>query len=173
MTRSTRTDRASEPDDLPALTGSEVVRIEVPAEPEYLSLVRLVVASAARLDPFFDEDRVDDLRIIVSEAVTNAIEASTAAAEQGGTEAPRVVVQCRLAPSRLEVQVGDEGAGFDPARPTEMPAANDPDRLRQERGLGLPLIRALADEVAIDSGPEGTTVRIVLYSDPDGVVGLS
>lgn len=148
----------------------EVVRLEVPADPEHLALVRMVVATTARLDPLFDEERIEDLRIIVSEAATNAIEAASAA---GGDPAPTVVVECRLGPTHLEVVVRDSGSGFDPGAVTVVPPASDPERLRYERGLGLPLIRALADEVDIASGPEGTTVRVALLSDPEGLAGLA
>ncbi|MCB1248865.1 MAG: ATP-binding protein, partial [Acidimicrobiales bacterium] len=51
------------------------VQLEIPARPEYLTLARQVVAAAAALEPTFADERIDDLRIAVSEAATNAIEA--------------------------------------------------------------------------------------------------
>ena len=45
-----------------------------------------------------------------------------------------------------------------------LPEVTDPSRLRIERGLGIPLIRALSDESEITSGPEGTQVRVVLQA---------
>ena len=62
---------------------SNAISLVIPAQPEYLSLVRSVVAAAAALDPNLGDDRIEDLRIAVSEATTNAIEAH---AVMGSTE---------------------------------------------------------------------------------------
>ena len=144
--------------------GVDIVRLEIPAVPDYLALVRLVVAGTARTEPLLDDERVDDLRVIVSEACTNAIEAVVARAEEEGGALPSIEVEIRLSTSRVELVVADEGRGFDPDSLVALPAATDPDRLSVERGLGIPLIRALSDEAEIASGPEGTRVRAVLYS---------
>lgn len=145
----------------------DVVRLEVPALPEYLALVRMVVSGTARIDPLLDDERVDDLRVIVSEACTNAIEATL---ERQGTapEAPvaTVSVECRLTEEMVEVTVDDSGEGFDPDDLGSLPAAEDAARLRFERGLGIPLIRALSDEAEITSTGEGTRVRVALYATP-------
>ena len=143
----------------------DVVRLEIPAVPGYLALVRMVVAGTARAELLLDDERVDDLRVIVSEACTNAIEAVAARVEDEGlSEWPPIEVEVRLSTSRVEVVVTDEGRGFDPDSLVALPAATDPSRLAVERGLGIPLIRALADEAEIDSGPKGTRVRAALYS---------
>ncbi len=139
------------------------MRLQVPAVPEYLALVRMVVAGTARIDPLLDDERVDDLRVIVSEACTNAIEAS--ARRQADDEPVATVeVECRLTPSRVEVIIDDVGGGFDPEQLEILPPVTDPARMRIERGLGLPLIRALSDESEIRSGPEGTRVRVAVYA---------
>ena len=49
------------------------ITLEIPAKAEYLSLVRAVVVSAAALDPAVKDQRLEDLRLAVSEATTNAI----------------------------------------------------------------------------------------------------
>ena len=46
------------------------ITLEIPAKAEYLSLVRAVVVSAAALDPAFEDQRLEDLRLAVSEATT-------------------------------------------------------------------------------------------------------
>lgn len=144
------------------------MRLEVPALPEYLALVRMVVAGAAGIDPFLDDERVDDLRVIVSEACTNAMEATAErhAPLDAQGRIPTITVECRLGDARVEVVVTDTGAGFDPEALEALPAVSDPARLRVERGLGLPLIRALSDESEIRSGAEGTLVRVALHAAP-------
>ncbi len=149
----------------PDLVGPRIdaVRLQVPAVPDFLALVRMVVAGTARIDPLLDDERVDDLRVIVSEACTNAIEASARRAAAEGT-APVIDVEVRLTPSRVEVVIDDVGGGFDPDDLDILPPVSDPARMSFERGLGIPLIRALSDEAEIRSGPEGTRVRAALYA---------
>lgn len=145
----------------------DVIRLEVPALPEYLALVRMVVTGAARIDPFLDDEQVDDLRVIVSEACTNAMEAVGGRRAVAGSPVPTILVECRLSDRGIELLVTDTGTGFDPEDLEALPAASDPSRLRFERGLGIPLIRALADEAEISSGAGGTRVRVALHAAPD------
>lgn len=145
---------------------ADVIRLEVPALPEYLALVRMVVAGAARLDPLLDEEQVDDLRVIVSEACTNAMEAMAerhAPLDDRGRMAT-VAVECHLSDDGIELLVSDTGSGFDPEGLEALPAASDPARLGFERGLGIPLIRALSDESEFRSDPRGTLVRVALFA---------
>ena len=62
------------------------VQIEIPPRPEYVAVVRLALASLAR-QAGFDEERVDELRIAVSEACTSAV---MAAAEANSEKVIRV-----------------------------------------------------------------------------------
>jgi len=138
----------------------EVV-LEIPARPEYVTLARQVVAAAAGIESTFRDERIDDLRLAVSEATTNAIEAH---ADLSRDE--RVVIRCDLAEDRIEVEVLDRGAGFVVADLEEVPDSDDPQRLRHEHGLGIPLIRNLVDEAEITSSAGGTTVRLVVFHGP-------
>ena len=152
----------------------EVVELEIPARPEYLALARLLVAAAVAGDPLFPEDRLDDLRLAVSEACTNAMEAqaraSVSRAERNGTmvELP-IQIRCQLDVEQVEVEVTDHGEGFDPAALSDHPPVTDPARLDYERGLGIPLIRILTDEVEFTPSPTGTRVRMVLYASTAGL----
>lgn len=62
----------------------------------------------------------------------------------------------------MSVEIVDRGAGFDPDRVETLPAATDPRRLRHERGLGIPLMRTLADEVTFSPTDDGTRVRLTV-----------
>jgi serine/threonine-protein kinase RsbW len=134
------------------------VRLEIPARPEHLSLARQVVAAAAAVDPRFDAERIDALRLAVSEAATNAVESHH---DVGADE--RVIICCNLDEDRIEVEVVDRGGGFDPADVPVVPDAATPERLAYEHGLGIPIMRQLTDEAEIRPTGRGTAVRLVVY----------
>ena len=135
----------------------QLVELAIPALAEYVGLVRLVVSSLASERRDLDDDRVDDLKLAVSEACTNAVEAN------GSTSThERVVVRCFEDDQTFEVRIDDRGSGFDVANLPVHPPVTDPARLEFERGLGIPLIRALADEVEFRSSADGTSVRLVV-----------
>ena len=133
--------------------------LEIPARTEYVSLVRVVVAAAAEIEPDMDHDRIEDLRVAVSEATTNAIESHGL---HGLSD--RIRIQCNLADDEVAVVVHDQGMGFEPSDVPKLPEPESPDRLLHESGLGVHLMRSLADESEISSSESGTDVRLVVYS---------
>ena len=135
----------------------EAVELEIPARAEFVALARLAVSALAAADGELADERVDDLKLAVSEACTNAIEAHTAIDTD-----ERVVVRCWIDEAGLEVRISDRGAGFDPSELPDHPPVTDPARLKFERGLGIPLIRALVDVVEFSSSDSGTEVRLVM-----------
>ena len=136
---------------------NDAIEIEIPARPDYVSLVRLVVAAAAELEPRLEPSRIDDLRVAVSEVTTNAIQAHI----RSGCTRP-VTVRCLRPDGRVAVVVRDEGPGFDADSLPEMPPPESPDRLGRESGMGISILRTLADSCDIRSGPHGTEVSLVL-----------
>ena len=102
-----------------------------------------------------------DLRLAVSEACTNAIQAELAVHPDGAQSDPAsssIVMRCVLADGRITVTVTDHGGGFDPDELEAHPAVTDPERLNYEGGLGIPLIKMLADELEFVNTDDGTTV---------------
>lgn len=145
---------------------SEIVELAIPAEPEYLSLARLLVAATASVLPLFPLDRLDDLRLAVSEACTNAVEAQNRARRADPTAEDHIHIRCLVVEESVIIEVQDHGIGFDLSGLSEHPPVTDPTRLDYERGLGIPLIRILTDEVEFIPTPEGTTVRMTLNVMP-------
>jgi serine/threonine-protein kinase RsbW len=134
------------------------VTLRVPARAEHLGLVRIVVTTLAETVAGLDGVRLDDLRLAVSEACANAVEAY---GRQGQLGFP-VTIRLRADPGCIEVEVHDEAGGFDPGGLVPHPPVDAPERLDHERGLGVPLMRALADEAEFRREGDGTTVRLVL-----------
>ena len=130
---------------------------EIPARPEYLSLVRSLVVEAAESDTKLSRERVEDFKVAVSEATTNAIEAHARACRDES-----IRIRCTVTNDRLEFHVSDRGYGFYPDQIQVLPEPDDPSRLNFERGLGIYLMRILSDKVEIQSGPDGTEVYLAI-----------
>jgi serine/threonine-protein kinase RsbW len=138
-----------------------VLELEIPARAEFIAIVRLVVASLASGRRALADERIDDLKLAVSEACTNAIEAHRDAERDDN-----VRIQVWEGDERLEVAVEDRGSGFDPELLPRHPPVTDPERLNYERGLGIPLIRSLVDDVEFRTSELGTEVRMTLFGGP-------
>jgi serine/threonine-protein kinase RsbW len=137
------------------------IRLEIPPQLDYLAVVRLVVATAASLDPPLPDSRLDDLRLAVTEACSNAIKAHRPEADEDP-----VVVSCHLDEDRFQVDIRDRGPGFDPDALRALPEPSNPERLKHESGLGIPLIRVLTDEVTFEPAGDGTIVSMTLKRPP-------
>ena len=133
-----------------------MIEVEIPSRVDLVAVVRMVVAAASSAVDALHGDRLDDLRVVVSEATTNAIEANLLT----GEPQRRVVVRCEARPGKVELRVRDEGAGM--PDPASVPPRADPERLRIEGGFGSPLMRQLSARPTFDSGPEGTVVTLEL-----------
>ena len=134
---------------------------EIPARPEYLSLVRSLVVEAAEMDATLNRERIEDFKVAVSEATTNAIEAHARACRDES-----IRIRCKITEDRLEFHITDRGFGFYPDHVQVLPEPDDPSRLNYERGLGIYLMRVLSDDVEIKSGPDGTEVSLAIHLSP-------
>jgi len=120
-----------------------------PARPEYLVLARLALTGVARLAPV-DEEALADLRLAVTEAAANACRHAYGAS--GGD----VTVHLSLGDDDLlEVVVEDDGPGFDQGAVQEWDAQE-----LGEDGMGLAIIRAIAEDVQIGPREDGTGTRL-------------
>ncbi|MCU1356468.1 MAG: anti-sigma factor RsbW [Acidimicrobiales bacterium] len=144
----------------------DIVELALPARPDVVSVARLVVGALVAADPLFDEERSADVRLAVSEACTNAIQAQMACATNGSGEP--IVLRCTVAEGHLELAVSDHGSGFDPGKLTPHPEVTDPARLDFEGGLGIPLIRLLSDHVEFHVTATGTTVEMTFEPRTEG-----
>ena len=128
---------------------SSAIELRLPPDMAYVSVARLLVTLAAR-NSGLGSERAEDLRIAVSEATTNAIRAQQESDSQGS-----VVLVFGPGDHGFEVVVKDAGPGFEPL---EAEALADRD-WRLEGGLGVTIIRGLADEVDFER-VKGMTVNM-------------
>jgi serine/threonine-protein kinase RsbW len=125
------------------------ITLVLPAQPEYLLLARLALTGVARLTEV-DEEALADMRLAVTEAAANACR--HAYADGNGD----VTIRLNLAEDgRLEVVVEDDGVGFDRDEVADWQA----DELG-ENGMGLAIIRAVAEEVEIGARASGSGTRL-------------
>lgn len=96
-------------------------------------------------------DVSSEILLAVNEAVANACKYAKRPEKRS-----EIRVLCALEGSEVSVVVADDGTGFEPGR---LNGYQLPDRFASG-GRGLFLMRALMDDVDIDSSPDGTTVTL-------------
>ena len=134
-----------------ALEGMRSVRLRVPARAEYVALARLALSGLADIVAL-PEELLADLKLALTEAVSNSVRHAYA----GG--AGFVSIAYELSGDALTVEVVDDGQGFDPNRPPTLEGEE-----LTEGGLGIAIIRTIADEFELDSRPgvRGSRLRFV------------
>ena len=125
------------------------VRLTIPARAEYITLCRLALTGIARLRELSDE-LLADLKLALTEAASNSVRHA-----YGDKDAGVVDISYQLFSDRLVIEVTDEGEGFDPAEKVGNAAE------LSEGGLGIAIIRAIADDVEFgaQAGGKGSRLR--------------
>lgn len=106
----------------------------------------------------FQRDKVEDLKIAVSEACLNAIEHGNSLNRN-----MKVLIDFTIGASELEIRVKDRGSGFVPGE------IGKPDIKRkvegddpESRGWGVFLIKNMVDELEYRDEGSGTRLRMVV-----------
>jgi serine/threonine-protein kinase RsbW len=132
--------------------GGRTVMLRIPAKAEYITLCRLALTGLGQLREI-GEDTMADLKLALTEAVSNSVRHAYGPAGDGSVD-----VRYELHPDRLGIEIVDDGEGFDP----DAPADKNGDEL-SEGGLGIAIIKSIADEFDLRSRPgeRGSTLRFV------------
>lgn len=126
------------------------VELQVPPDAQYVGLARLVVTAAAR-QAGMSNDRIEDLKIAVSEATANAIHAH----QRDGENQPVSLVFGPSGKNQFAVTIADAGHVSEEDTAEEIGARN----WNSDSGLGVTLIRGLADVVDFE-GDGGMSVHM-------------
>lgn len=130
---------------------TDTLKLQLPGKPQYVSTVRMVIASLAN-SAGFDVEAIEDMKVAVSEACTNVV-------CHGASEDELYEVTFELTDEQFCISVQDQGEGYDMNQYQE-PNLDCP----KEGGLGLFIIQTLMDEVESTSEPgKGTKIRMVKY----------
>jgi serine/threonine-protein kinase RsbW len=134
------------------------LQLNLPRDARYVSLLRSVAHSLLHgLD--VPRDSIDDVTLALSEACNNVVRHARGTEQYG--------VQLTVAARTCEIEVCDLGPGLDSAT-AEAAAAAYPSS-EAEYGRGLPLIRALVDDLQFVRDHGTTTVRLVKRWDAVGL----
>jgi serine/threonine-protein kinase RsbW len=132
-------------------TDTHVIALSIPAKAEYIALGRLALSGLAQVRPV-DPDTLADVKLALTEACSNSIRHAYREARAG-----LVDIVFELNGSRVAVEVTDAGSGF------EVDSTDGATDELDEGGLGLEIIRAVTDELAIESDGDGSRLRFVKY----------
>jgi serine/threonine-protein kinase RsbW len=141
---------------------AETVEIRLPPRPEYVGAVRLVFGAFGRIAEL-SGDSVEDLKLAVSEAVTNALTREVLAGRDD---------EVRIVATRVEdgviLEVTDAGPGVpDPGFGSDADEASS-EEFSFETGLSLPVVRGLVEDLEIETGAEsGLTVRFRVRAEDE------
>jgi serine/threonine-protein kinase RsbW len=126
------------------------IRLTIPAKAEYITLGRLALTGLSRLREL-PQETIADLKLALTEACSNSVR--HAYPRGSGT----VEIVYELQPDRLVIEVADDGEGFDPG--SHAPSAGE----LAEGGLGIAIIRSVADEfeIGVRENGRGSRLRFV------------
>ena len=127
----------------------ETIKMEISANPEYVSIIRLAISGIANKIGFCLDD-IEDLKVAISEACTNAIKHSLE---------DRFTIIYTMIEKGLTIEIIDNGKGYN----TKEVSEPDLDNLK-ESGMGLFIIESLMDEVNVESTEgKGTSIKMTKY----------
>jgi serine/threonine-protein kinase RsbW len=127
--------------------------MEISANPEYVGIIRLTTSGIANKIGFSIDD-IEDMKVAVSEACTNAIKHSSD---------DRFYITFNILDDGLNIEIKDNGVGCN------IDLLGKPDLENpKENGLGIFIIQTLMDEVSIESSDnKGTIIKMTKYLGVD------
>ncbi|MDE9849069.1 anti-sigma B factor RsbW [Staphylococcus pseudintermedius] len=142
------------------MQSNDIIEMRLPASAEYVSLIRLTLSGVfTRAGAHYDD--IEDAKIAVSEAVTNAVKHAYKDKEERGY----IHVCFELASDRIKIVVSDQGDSFNYQETRQKLGPyqeNESIDFLREGGLGLFLIESLMDEVTVDKDT-GVTISMIKY----------
>ncbi len=132
---------------------SRTVKLDIASRFEMLDIAQAVLTRLCKLVGFEDET-THHLTVAVRESIVNAIKHGNLQ-----DESKRVEILFTLTDHSIEVQVKDQGKGF---QPEEVPDPLAPENLLKTYGRGIFFMRQFMDEVSYSFPSKGgTVVRMV------------
>jgi serine/threonine-protein kinase RsbW len=131
---------------------SRTVKLDVASRFEMLDVVQTVLAQLTGIVGF-EEEAAHYLSVALRECVVNAMKHGNAR-----DESKRVELEFTLHPKALDIEVRDQGPGFDPRK---VPDPVAPENLLKADGRGIFFMRQFVDDLAyVFPKTGGTIVRM-------------
>ncbi|AXI08045.1 anti-sigma B factor RsbW [Oceanobacillus zhaokaii] len=137
----------------------DFIEMKIPAKAEYVGVIRLSLSGIANRMGFSYED-IEDLKVSISEAITNAVTHAYKDGDQG-----EITIGFGVYENKLEIMVADHGGSFNIKKIKDdigPYVGNESVEDLREGGFGLFLINALMDEVRINNN-YGVIVLMTKY----------
>jgi len=129
---------------------NDELNMVLPSKPAYVGVARLALSAVASRYGF-DIESIEDIKIAITEVLTNAI-------SHNGPKVDNVSIKTKFYCNKrvLRIDVSDEGIGFDEKSLEESTLKN-----LEPGGLGLFIVKSLMDKVEIISSPgNGTYIKM-------------
>ncbi len=140
------------------LGNHDYIEMRLPASAEYVSLIRLTLSGVfSRAGASYDD--IEDAKIAVSEAVTNAVKHAYKNEQENG----RINLCFEILENQIKIVISDQGESFDyEATKAKLGPYNNNENIDflREGGLGLFLIESLMDEVTVCK-ESGVTISMI------------
>jgi serine/threonine-protein kinase RsbW len=133
------------------------VELSIPSHPIFERVVRASAAEVGAAFGFSDE-RVEDLKLAISEAVNNAIDHGNR-----GEVTKLVAVVFEIDGEKLEIRISDQGSGMERHDVSRHVVDEQSLEAGQLRGFGMYLISELVDDYEVNSSQKGTVLTLRLY----------
>ncbi|MFX3634374.1 MAG: anti-sigma B factor RsbW [Candidatus Pristimantibacillus sp.] len=135
------------------------IRLQIPAQADYIDIVRICLYGIASKMSFSYED-IEDMKVAVSEACNNAV--------LYGSQHPgdnMIDICFEAADNGLTVKVKNNGPSFAYSEAAEKAAPLQAEEVSElpVGGLGIYLMEALMDEVTVHTTDKGTEVLLTKF----------
>jgi anti-sigma regulatory factor (Ser/Thr protein kinase) len=124
---------------------SPSVQLEIPPQSAYVAIARLAITSLGRAAGL-DEEKLDDLKIAISESCANAV----LSVQEAGVDAA-IEISFTAGAGSSEILVGHSG----PVRAGEPGAEADSHGFSTQRVMSMALLRSLVDELDLSPRADG------------------
>ncbi|MCK7607725.1 anti-sigma B factor RsbW [Geobacillus stearothermophilus] len=134
-----------------------IVQLSIPADAQFLDIVRLALYGlAAKMG--FSYEEIEDMKVAVSEACNNVV------LHAYNGRSGDIHLRFEMSADALSIVIKDEGKGFDYKRAIKQAASLSGKPLQDVKvgGLGLFLMEALMDDVRVTT-KGGTEVRLTKF----------
>ena len=135
-------------------------RLQFDARTENVGLARMtVMAFMSEMNPTLEQ--IEDVKVAVSEAVTNAI------VHGYQEETKQVILQCNREDEKLQIEIIDEGIGIENIERARQPFFTTK-KESNRTGMGFAFMELFMDRLVVESKPgKGTRVLMEKYIKGD------